>query len=109
MQNPVVKYLYCTDQIELFRPTEYYIAYDFKTMEEIIGEDDEQNMHIDIEYSERFSSSSSSCDTKNDFVNKKSTDKISQITPLSAAWCVKMKSGMNIGYGTMTSVMEITL
>jgi hypothetical protein len=47
MQNLVVKYLYCTDQIHLFRPAEYCIVYDFETMEEIIGDDDEQNTHIE--------------------------------------------------------------
>jgi hypothetical protein len=31
-------------------------------------------------------------------VNKKSTDKISHITLLSAAWCAKMKSGTKVGY-----------
>jgi glycine betaine/choline ABC-type transport system substrate-binding protein len=42
-QNPVV-----------FRPTEYYIVYDFDTMEEIISKDDEQNTHIDIEDNNEF-------------------------------------------------------
>jgi hypothetical protein len=93
-QNPVVKYLYCTDQIELFRPTEYYIVYDFETMEEIIEDDDEQNTHIDVEDSKESSSSSSS----SDITKKKSTDKISHITLLSATWCAKTKSGTKFGY-----------
>jgi hypothetical protein len=67
IQNLKVMYLYCTDQLELFRPIQYYIVYDFKTMEEIIGEDDGQNKHIDIEDSEESSSSSSNdCDKKGD-------------------------------------------
>jgi hypothetical protein len=92
IQNTIVKYLYCMNQIDLFRPTEYYILYDFETMEEIIEDDDEQNTHIDIEDSEESSSSSSS-----DTVKKKSTDKISHITLLSAAWCAKMRSGTKVG------------
>jgi hypothetical protein len=95
VQNPVVKYLYCTNQIELFRPTEYYIVYDFETMEEIIGDDEEQNTHIDVEDSKESSSSSSS---SSDITKKKSTDKISHITLLSAVWCAKTKSEMKVGY-----------
>jgi hypothetical protein len=55
-------------------------------MEEVISKEDEQNAHIDIEDSEESSSSSSSSsrDIKDDFVNKKSTDKISHIILLSA-------------------------
>jgi hypothetical protein len=41
IQNPVVKYLHCRDQLELFKPTQYYIVYEFEMMEEIICEDDE--------------------------------------------------------------------
>jgi hypothetical protein len=97
-QNPVVKYLYCTDQLDLFRPTQYYIVYDFETMEEIISKNDEQNTHIDIEdNNELNSSSSSSCDSNNKIVNKKSTDKMSDIILLSAAWCAKLKSGTKVG------------
>jgi hypothetical protein len=85
IQNPVVKFLYCTDQIELFRPTEYYIVYDFETVEEIIRDDDEQNTHIDIEDSEESSTSGSS-----DITKKKSTDKISHIILLYCLqYCVQ--------------------
>jgi hypothetical protein len=38
----------------VFRPTEYYIVYDFDTMEEIISKDDEQNTYIDIEDNNEF-------------------------------------------------------
>jgi hypothetical protein len=48
--------LYYRDPINLFRPTEYHIVYEFETMEEIIGDDDEQNTYIDIENSEESSS-----------------------------------------------------
>jgi hypothetical protein len=34
--DPNVKYLTCTDQMDKFKPTEYYIVYDFETMEELI-------------------------------------------------------------------------
>jgi hypothetical protein len=98
-QNPVVKYLYCTDQLDLFRPTEYYIVYDFEMMEEIINKDDEQNTHIDREDNNEFNSSSrSSCDTTGEILNKKSTDKMNYIILLSAAWCAKLKSGKKVGY-----------
>jgi hypothetical protein len=97
-QNQVVKYLYCADQLGPFRLTQYYIVYDFETMDEIINKDDEQNTHIDVEDSEESNSrSNSSCDNKSDHVNKKSTDKISDITLLSVAWCGKMKSGTKGG------------
>jgi hypothetical protein len=32
-KDPNVKNLSCTDQMEKFKPTEYYIVYDFETME----------------------------------------------------------------------------
>jgi hypothetical protein len=32
--NPNVKYLTCTDQMDKFKSTEYYIVYDFESMEE---------------------------------------------------------------------------
>jgi hypothetical protein len=63
-------------------------------MEEIIG-DDEQNTHIDVEDSKESSSSSSS---SSDITKKTSTDKISHIILLSAAWCAKTKSGTKVGY-----------
>jgi hypothetical protein len=80
----------CTDQLELFGLTQYYIIYDFETMEEIISKDDEQNTGIDIEDNNEFNSCSScSCDTSGKIVNKKSTDNMSHIILLSAVWCVK--------------------
>jgi hypothetical protein len=91
-QNPVVKYLHCTDQLELFRPTEYYIGYDFETMEEIISKDDEENTHIYIEDNNEFNSSSNSgCDTNGEIVNKISTDKRSHIILLLASWYAKLR------------------
>jgi hypothetical protein len=72
-------------------------VYDFEMMEEIISKDDEQNTHIDIEDSkESSSSSSSSYDNSGKIVNKKSTDKMSHIILLSAAWCAKLKSGTKV-------------
>jgi hypothetical protein len=64
-------------------------------MEEIIGDDDEQNTHIDVEDSKESSSSSRS---SSDITKKKCADKISHITLLSAAWRAKTKSGTKVGY-----------
>jgi hypothetical protein len=56
-------------------------------------------MQIDIEDSEESSfSSSSDCDSKADHGNKKTIDKMSDITLLSAEWCAKMKSGTKVRY-----------
>jgi hypothetical protein len=71
-QNKEAKYLYCTNQLELFSLTQYYIVYHFETMEETISEDHKQNTHIYVEEGEESSSSSSSsCDTEGHSVNKK--------------------------------------
>jgi hypothetical protein len=40
----------------------------------------------------------SSSSSSSDIVKKNSTDKISHITLLSAAWCAKTKSGTKVGY-----------
>jgi hypothetical protein len=56
-----------------FKPTEYYIVYDFETMEELIN-NKKGDTTIDLE-----DDSSSSAPTK-------STEKISHIVLLSAAW-----------------------
>jgi hypothetical protein len=68
-------------------------------MEEIISKDDEQNTHIDVEDNNEFNSnSSSSCDTSGEIVNKKRTDKMSDIILLSAVWYTKLKSRTKVGY-----------
>jgi hypothetical protein len=68
-------------------------------MEETISKDDEQNTHINTEdNNESNSSDSSSCDFNGDIANKKSIDKISHITLLSAAKCAKLRSGTKIWY-----------
>jgi hypothetical protein len=54
--DPHVKYLTCTDQMDKFKPTEYYIVYDFETMEEPLNNNDE---NITIERDDDDSSSSS--------------------------------------------------
>jgi hypothetical protein len=70
--NLVVKCLYCIGQLELFRPAQYYIVYDFETMEEIISKDDEQNAYMDVEERKECScSSSSSCDINCDILKRK--------------------------------------
>jgi hypothetical protein len=76
-------------------------------MEKIISKNDDQNTDVDVEYSdESRSRSSSSCDTKGDIVNKKSTDKMSHIILLSAAWCAKMKSGTKEGYYDVAEIVD---
>jgi hypothetical protein len=78
---------------------QYYIVYDLEIVEEIISKDDEQNTHIDLEDSEESSSSrNSSSDINGDFMNKKSTDKITQIILLSVVWYAKLKSGRKVEY-----------
>jgi hypothetical protein len=62
-------------------------------MEDIIEDDDEKNTHIDVEDSEESCSSSSS----SDITKKKSTDKISHITLLSAVWCANKNEEWNEG------------
>jgi hypothetical protein len=76
-------------------------VYDFEKMEEIISEEDEQNIHIDVEDRKESSSSSSSYDINGDIVNKKSTNKMSHIILLSAAWCTNVKSRTKVGYYDM--------
>jgi hypothetical protein len=71
------KYLTCTDQMDKFKPTEYYIVYDFETMEELI---DNKKEDITIELEDDFSSSSSSSFS----TPIKSTEKISYPVLLSA-------------------------
>jgi hypothetical protein len=86
-----IKYLTCTDQMDKFKPTEYYIVFDFETMEELI-DNEKEDITIELEDdSSSLSSSSSSAPTK-------STEKISCIVLLSVAWATKTKSGVKTGY-----------
>jgi hypothetical protein len=63
--NPNVKYLTYADQMDKFKPTEYYIVYYFETIEEFINNKKEDNT-IELEddcslsLSQHSSSSSSS-------------------------------------------------
>jgi hypothetical protein len=74
--DPHVKYLTCTDQMDKFKPTEYYIVYDFETMEEPLNNNDE-NITIEREDDDTFSSSLSQPSSSSS--PTKSTEKISHI------------------------------
>jgi hypothetical protein len=89
--DPNVKYLTCTDQMDKFKPTEHYIVYDIETMEELIDNKKEDTTIKLEDNSSSSASSSSSTPTK-------STEKISYIVLLSAAWAAKTKSGVKTGY-----------
>jgi hypothetical protein len=54
--DPNVKYLTCTDQMDKFKPTEYYILYDFETMEQPL---DDKNKNTFISREDDHTSSSS--------------------------------------------------
>jgi glycerophosphoryl diester phosphodiesterase len=54
--DPNVKYLTYTDQMDKFKPTEYYIVNDFETMEEFLNNNNE-NIIIDREDDDSSSSS----------------------------------------------------
>jgi hypothetical protein len=70
--------------MEKFKLTEYYMVYDFETMEELI-DNKKEDITIELEdESSSLSSSSSSTPTK-------STEKISHIFLLSAAWLRRPK------------------
>jgi hypothetical protein len=75
--------------MDKFKPTEYYIVYDFETMEELI---DNKKEDTTIELEDNSSSSSSSSSS----VSTKSTEKISHIVLFSAPWTAKTKSGIKI-------------
>jgi hypothetical protein len=77
--------------MDKFKPTEYCIVYDFETMEELI---DNKKEDITIEVKDDSSSSSSTSSS----APVKSTEKISHIVLLSAAWAGKTKSGVKTGY-----------
>jgi hypothetical protein len=87
--NPNVKYLTYTDQIDKFKPTEYYIVYDFETLEEPLNNNDE-NIMIEREDDDS-SSSSLSQPSSSSSSPIKGTTKISHIVLLSAAWLPKPK------------------
>jgi hypothetical protein len=80
--DPNVKYLTCTDQMDMFKLTEYYIVYDFETMKESL------NNNVEITTIEReeddTSSSSSSQPSSSSSSPTKGTTKISNIILLSA-------------------------
>jgi hypothetical protein len=77
--------------MDKFKPTEYYIVYDFETMEEPLNNNDE---NITIEREDDDSSSNSSSFS----TPEKGTTKISHIVLLSAAWAAKTKSGIKTAY-----------
>jgi hypothetical protein len=74
--DPNVKYFTCRDQMDKFKPTEYYIVYDFETLEELI---DNKKEDITIELEDDSSSSSSSSSS----APTKSTTNISYVVLLS--------------------------
>jgi hypothetical protein len=94
-----VKYLTCTDQMDMFKPTEYYIVYDLETIEESLDNNFE-NITIDREDDDSSSSSLSqpSSSSSSSSSPAKSTTKISHVDLLSAAWATKTKSGIKTGY-----------
>jgi hypothetical protein len=97
--DPNVKYLTSTDQMDKFKPTEYYIVYDFETMEEPLNNNNE-NITIENEGDDSSSSSSSqpSSTSSSSSSPEKGITKISNIVLLSAAWAAKTKSGIKTGY-----------
>ena len=46
-KQPVFRYLLAHDQVEKFRPTQYYITYDFETLEDPINEEITQQTTLD--------------------------------------------------------------
>jgi hypothetical protein len=56
--DPNVKYLTCTDQMDKFKPTEYFIVYDFETMEELT-DNKKEDTTIELENNSSSSSNSS--------------------------------------------------
>jgi hypothetical protein len=97
--DPHVKYLTCTDQIDKFKPTEYYTIYDFETMEELLNNNDE---NITIERKDDDNSSLSlsqpSSSSSSSSTPTKCTTKISHIVPLSAVLAAKTKTGIKTAY-----------
>jgi hypothetical protein len=89
--------------MDKFKPTEYYIVYDFETMEELI---DNKKEDITIELEDDSSSSSSSSSSS---VPTKSTENISHIVLLSAAWATKTKSGVKTGYFDRRDVSDFII
>jgi hypothetical protein len=82
--------------MDKFKPTEYYIVYDFETMEEPLNNNDE-NIMIEREDDDS-SSSSLSQPSSNPSSPTKITTKISHVVLFSAAWAAKTKSGIKTAY-----------
>jgi hypothetical protein len=74
MNNALLKYLMITDSMDKFKPTSYYITYDFETIEENI-------------------SSNSSSSSSSSIIDDNNTKTLSYIHPLSVASCAKVKNG----------------
>jgi hypothetical protein len=82
--------------MDKFKPTEYYIVYDFETMEEPLNKNVETTT---IEREDDDSSSSSlSQPSSSSSSPTKGTTKISNIILLSTGWTAKTKSGIITGY-----------
>jgi hypothetical protein len=92
-----VKYLICTDQMYKFKPTEYYVVYNFETMEESLDNNIETT-EIEREDDETAYSSSSSQPPSSSSSTTEGTTKVSNIILLSAAWTAKIRSGIKTGY-----------
>jgi hypothetical protein len=83
--------------MDMFKPTEYYIVYDFETMEEPLNNNIETT-EIEREDDDTSSSSSLPQPPSSSSSTTKGTKKISNIILLSAAWFVKTKSEIKTGY-----------
>jgi hypothetical protein len=81
--------------MDKFKPTEYYIVYNFETMEEPLNNN---NKNITIDREDDDSSSSSLSQPSPSSSPTKGTTKISHVNLLSAAWAPKTKSGIKTAY-----------
>jgi hypothetical protein len=94
--DPNVKYLIYTNQMDMVKPTEYYIVYDFETMEEPLN-DKNKDTFIAREH-HHTSSSSLSQPSSSSSSPTQDTTKISHVVLLSTAWDAKTKSRIKTGY-----------
>jgi hypothetical protein len=94
--DPHVKYLTYTDQMDKFKPTEYYIDYDLETMEKPLNNNNNENITIEREDDDSSSSSLSqpSSNSSSSSSPAKGTTKINNIVLLSVVWAVRTKSGI---------------
>jgi hypothetical protein len=93
---PSVKSLAFTDQMNKIKPTEYYIVYDFETVEKPLNNN---NKNITIYRKDHDTSSSSLFQPSSSSSNPtQNTTKISHVVLLSAVWAAKIKSGIKTTY-----------